>query len=222
MMIRVATLLLMLCASVSAQSPSAILARLDRFAASFHSLRASVEYTEHTAQLPADMDTHEAGVLSLQRSAGKIQIMIVFTGADSRSVLLRGETAEIYYPKLNEKHEYDIRKYRNLAQTLLLLGFGMSGRDLAAHYEVRNLPAETIAAQRSTHLELIPKSADVLKEMKKVDLWISDKNDCAVQQRFDFPGGGYKIGLFSDVQINLPLPANTFELPKSAKRVRMN
>lgn len=206
-----------------AQPATEILGRLDRFAPLFEGIRATVRYTEHTAPLSEDSDTNETGALTIQQSSpGKVQLMIAFTGTDANTVVLRGQIVEQYYPKLDEIHEVDIRKYRDLAQTLLLLGFGMSGRELAAHYEIGNLRRETVESQPATHLDLVPKSPDVLKDLKNVELWIADKTDCAVRQKFYFPGGSYKIARFSDVEINPKLPASAFDLPKHAKRVRMN
>jgi outer membrane lipoprotein-sorting protein len=189
----------------------------------FRGIRATVRYTEHTAPLSEEFDTTETGVLTIQQSSpGKVQVKIAFSGSDANTLVLRGQTVEQYYPKLDEIHEYDIRKYRDLAQRLLLLGLGMSGRELAAHYEIGSSRRETIDGQPSIHLELVPKSPEVLRDLKKVELWIADKTDCAVQQKLHFPGGSYKITKFSDIEINPNLPRSAFDLPKHAKRVRMN
>jgi len=221
--IRVGALLTLAAGGLWAQSPTEVLTRLDRFAPSLRALRAVVRYTDHTAPLSEDSDTHETGTLTIRRSSpGKLQFMIAFSDPDAHTVVLSGQKAELYYPKLDEIREYDIRKYRDLAQTLLVLGFGTSGRDLAAHYQIADLRHETVESQPSTHLELTPRSSEVLKELKKVELWIADKNDCLVQQKLYFPGGSYKIARFSAVEINPNLDSSVFDLPKHAKRVRMN
>jgi outer membrane lipoprotein-sorting protein len=105
---------------------------------------------------------------------------------------------------------------------MFLLGFGTAGRDLAANYEIRDLRPETVDSQAATHLELIPKSPDVLKQLNRMELWISERSQCPVRQKFHFPDGSYRTVTFSSLQLNPALPASTFDLPKSARRVRMN
>jgi outer membrane lipoprotein-sorting protein len=220
--IRVGTLLSLAMGCCCAQTAPDVLARLNRFAPSLRALRASVHYTEHIAAVP-ELDTHETGTFMIQRSSpGKLLLMIDFTGADANTVVLRGETVEQYYPKLDEIKVYDIRKYRDLTQRLLLLGFGMSGRDLQSNYEIRDVRHDTVESQPVTHLELVPKAAEVLKQLKRVEIWIADQNDCAVLQKLYFPGGDYKIAQFSNVEVNPKIDASSFDLPKHAKRVRVN
>jgi hypothetical protein len=38
---------------------------------------------------------------------------------------VRGQIAKVYLPKLNKMQEYDIRAYKDVAQKLFLLGFGI-------------------------------------------------------------------------------------------------
>jgi outer membrane lipoprotein-sorting protein len=99
--------------------------------------------------------------------------------------------------------------------------FGTPGRELAENYEVSNLGSERVESQDSVHLELIPKASDVLKQLTRVDLWISAKNNCPVQQKFQLPSGDYRLVTFSNVSTNPP-PQSALDLPGKAKRQRMN
>ena len=119
--------------------------------------------------------------------------------------------------------EYDIGKYKDLAQKLILLGFGMAGRELAANYDISNLGGERVGSQDSVRLQLTPRTPEVLKQLSRVDLWISLKTNCPVQQKFYMPGGDYRLVTYSDVRVNPPhLPNSALDLPKNAKRERMN
>jgi len=204
-----------------AQPTAEFLARLDRLAKTFTGAKAAIRNTNHYASgLPDDIQT---GVFLLKRDSGtKVRMRIDFTGSNTYTVSLHDQLAEEYHPKLNEIHEYDIRKYKEMSQTLFLLGFGMSGKQLAANYDLRELRREKAGGENATRVELVPKSADVLKAITKIDLWISDRTDCAVQQKFYFPGGDYRLVEFSDVRVNPNIPSSELELPKGAKRVRMN
>jgi outer membrane lipoprotein-sorting protein len=204
-----------------AQSTAEIFSRLDQAARSFIGATAAIRVTTHTRVI--DEDETQVGTVAVKRdSHNRIQFLINFTGPDAQAIAFRGQTLQIYYPKLNTVREYDIGKYKDLAQKLILLGFGMPGRELAENYEVSNLGDEPVQSQDSIHLQLTPRAPDVLRQLSRVDLWISLQTNCPVQQKFYLPGGDYRLARFSDVKVNPPLPASALDLPKGAKRERMN
>jgi outer membrane lipoprotein-sorting protein len=204
-----------------AQSTSDIFSRLDQAAHSFTSATASIRVTNHTAII--DEDDTQIGTVAVRRnSPTELYFLITFAGQAAQSIAFRGKTLQIYYPRLNTIREYDISKYKDLAQKLILVGFGMAGRELAANYDVTNLGNEHVQSQDSVHLQLIPKASEILKQLNRVDLWVSLRNDCPVQQKFYMPGGDYRLVTYSDVKLNPPLPASALDLPKGAKHERVN
>jgi outer membrane lipoprotein-sorting protein len=204
-----------------AQSTAEVLSRLDRAAQSFQGAKASIQVTTHTKII--DEDEVQVGTVTAKRySPGEIEFLINFTGRDTQGLALRGQIFQIYYPKANLVREYPVGKYRDLAQKLILLGFGMPGHELADNYEVVNLGGERVQSQDSVHLQLTPKASDVLKQLNRVDLWISLKTNCPIQQKFYMPSGDYRLATYSDIKINPHLSATALDFPKSAKRDRMN
>jgi outer membrane lipoprotein-sorting protein len=203
------------------QSNAEILSRLDQAAHSFTAATASIRVTTHTAII--DEDDTQVGTVAVKRySPTEMHFLITFTGPDAQALAFRGQTLQIYYPKLNTVREYDIGKYKDLAQKLILLGFGMTGRELAANYDIANFGSEHVQGQDSVHLQLTPKASEVLKQLSKVDLWISLKNNCPVQQKFYLPGGDYRLVTYSDLETKPHLPESAFDLPKTAKHERVN
>jgi outer membrane lipoprotein-sorting protein len=216
---RAFSLLILAVIPAPAQQASIILARLDRFAPTFTAARAAIRSVNHTAVI--NEDETELGVLAVKKyGPGKLRFRVDFNGENAFTVVLGDQLAEVYHPKIDEIQEYDIRKYRDIAQKMFLLGFGTAGRELAANFEIRDVRSENVESQGSTHLELVPKSADVRRQLAKVELWISDKNACPLQQKFWYPDASFRTVTFSGLQINPNLPSSTFDLPKSAKRVR--
>lgn len=205
-----------------AQSTAEILTRLDQAATSFAGATASIRVITHTGIINED-ETQIGNVAVKRSSPHEMRFLINFTGPDAQEIALHDRTLQIYYPKLNTVREYDIGKYRDLAQKLILLGFGMPGRELADSYDISNLGSERVESQDSVHLQLTPKASEVLKQLSRVDLWISLKTNCPVQQKFYMPGGDFRLVTYSDVSVNpRHLPTSALELPKGAKRERMN
>jgi outer membrane lipoprotein-sorting protein len=206
-------------AAATPESLENVLARMDRAAASFKDMSADVRWMQHTAAI--NQDAVDIGAILLKRSKHDIRMRVEFTSPDRKSVALQGHKLEIYYPNRNEVEEYDTGKYREMLDQFLLIGFGMSGKELAASYTVKVLGSEAVAGQPAVQLELIPKSAETLKNLKKLEMWIADTNVYPVQQKFYLPGGDYRLVTYTNVKVNTGLRDAdlALTLPKDVKRV---
>ena len=207
--------------SAAPQSGSleATLARVDRAAAGFKALSATVLMVYHTAVI--NDDTVDSGTMLLKRARPREYRMFVdLTQPDPRSVALDGAKAELYYPKIKTVQEFDLGKYRGLVDQFMLLGFGNSSQELAGAYTIQVVGAQAMAGEAATQLELIPKSKQVLQHLTKVELWISDATGYPVQQRFLLPGGDYRTVTYTNVKINPNLSdsALKLQLPRGVKR----
>lgn len=206
-------------ACLQAQTSADFLGRMDEFAKTFNSAKVAIKTTDHSKGLD---DEVQSGTMIVKKSGMKTQIVIDLTGANAMTVVLGDKLAEIFHPKINEIQEYDIRQYKNSVQSSSSLGFGMSGKEIAANYDIRKFKHEMVGTQGATYLDLVPKSADVQKLIKSIEIWISDATHCPLRQIAHEPGDDTRTTEFSDLQVNPKLPGNAFDLPKSAKRTRMN
>jgi outer membrane lipoprotein-sorting protein len=200
-------------------SLAATLARMDEAAARFKGLQADMQKISHTAVI--NEDSVDAGTIAVKRlKPYDIRVRIDFQSPNPRQVVIAGVKGAMYYPGINTVQEYDLGKSRSLVEQFMLLGFGSNSKDLESAYSIRLGGSETVAGQKTTRLELIPKSQDVLAYLKKVDLWISDAMSIAVQQKFYESGGDYLLTTYTNIKLvpNLPDSAVRLDLPKSVKR----
>jgi outer membrane lipoprotein-sorting protein len=72
----------------------------------------------------------------------------------------------------------------------LLLGFGTSGTSLKESYTLTLQGEETLDNRKVVLLELIPKTADVLKQLSKIQLWLDESSWLPIQQKFYETGSG--------------------------------
>lgn len=202
------------------QPAASFLDVMDHFSRTFTGAKANIRSIVHTQSI-ADDDA-ETGVIFVKRSGASSQFRIDFKTPNEYTAAIRDRTAEVYHPKLNEIQVYDLSSYKDIAQKLFLLGFGMPGRELAADYEIRNLKHETVDGQVATYLDLVSTSPEVRKQLKSIEVWISDATLCPVRQIFHMPDGSSRTAEFSAMEVNPKFPGGTFDLPKGAKRVKAN
>lgn len=200
---------------------NAVLNRMGQEAASFKQITANV--TKLTYVNVLHDSTTESGAMWLRRQGRKIQMVSEVKSPAERWVGIDGDQAEIYSPKINEVDIYDLGKHRGLVDQFLLLGFGSSGKSLEEHYNVTVKPGgpELVSGQNATHLELVPKAADIRKQIEKVELWIPLDSGHPIQQKFVQPGGDYYLITYSDIKLNPNLPDRFFQLhlPANVNRV---
>jgi outer membrane lipoprotein-sorting protein len=190
-----------------------VLARMNREADSFRQITAQLKKTEFTAVL--DDRSVESGKLWLARTGHKIAMRVDITQPQPKAVGVEGDAAQVYYPKMGKTGTvqiYDLGKAGALVDQFLVLGFGSSGKELLKNYAVTLGGEETVGGQKTSRLVLVPKSAKVLEQIQKVELWIPLDAGHPVQQKIYEPGGNYYLFTYSDLKLNPGLPESAFRL----------
>lgn len=225
MHVKSSPLTLVLCAAITlvnlfgAETLESVLARMDAAAATFRSMTAQLKQVSHTAVI--NDTTTETGVVFMKRpKPNDTRLLIDFRQPNPRSAAFRGNKGEIYYPKIQTVHEYDLRRYKSLVDQYLLLGFGSTSRDLRKNYNLKLLGEEQVLGKNTARLELIPKSKEALEHLRKVEMWIPAGEGYPIQQKFYYPSGDYHLASYSDLRWNPDLSddAVTLKLPKGVKR----
>ena len=153
-----------------------------------------------------DDKTTEAGTVTMQRINKKdTRAVIEFSGEAARTLTLQGRTVRIYYPNLKQYQDYDVGKTVNVNQ-FLLLGFGSSGKELSANYNIQSGGTEKIAGTETTKLVLTPKDKKAQEHLKVAEIWVPNSSADPIQQRFTEPSGNYRLVTYSKIAINPPLP----------------
>jgi outer membrane lipoprotein-sorting protein len=220
MIIKPSALILLAAAlPVSAETAPDVLARMDGEAPTFHQITAKLKKTEFTEVL--NDTTVETGNMWLRRTKGGLVMRTEFTTPkNQRSVGVEGNKAEIYYPNINTVQIYNLGKFGSLVDQFLVLGFGSSGKDIEKNYTVTFGGEETVGGQKTSQLELIPRSEKVRGQFDRIELWIPLKAGHPVQQRLNQPNGNYYLFTYTDIKLNPGLPAADFrlKLPDGAKK----
>jgi len=201
--------------NAAAQTLDELLARMDQNAMTFKSMSAKLRYMSYVAVIKES--TVSTGTLTMKRSRREAMVLVDFTEPDPKTVAVAGTKVAIYLPKLQTVEEYDLGKS---VEKYLALGFGASGKELKADYTLQALGADAVDGQKAMRLELTPKSKEVLKQLPRIELWISAATGYPIQQKLHQTGGDYMLDTYSDVVVNPRLPDSAYKLnlPKGVKK----
>jgi outer membrane lipoprotein-sorting protein len=195
----------------------AVLAQLDQSARDFHSLSADVERTKVTVVVN-DRFT-ESGTILVRGE----KMLLELKTPDPRTILRAGDNLYIYEPGLKRVEEFNLGKNRGLVDQFLLLGFGTPGKELRNGYEISLIGEPTLDDKKTLELELAPKSADVLKQFSKIQIWFDESLWLPAQQQlFEAGSGDYMIVHYSKIIRNPNIPDSKFKprWPKGTEKIK--
>ena len=192
--------------SARAESLDAVLAHMDAAARQFQSFSAHIRQTDYTAAIDdSDVST---GEVRMKRGKSGVSMVIEYGEPNPRSIGISGHTVQIYSPKANVVDIYDTSKYTARVDQYLLLGFGTTSAELRKNYDVKLGGVDP----QGTRLELIPRSAEALKLVSKIELWIPEGQGSPVQEKITKASKDTLLVEYSDMKLNPPLPDSAFEL----------
>jgi len=208
--------------AVTAASLDDVFAKMNAAAPKFSSMMAGVQRVTYTKVL--DEKATESGVIRIRRQGKEIQVLMEVSKPDPKWVSFRGKKAQMYLPRLKTLQEYDLGKHGSLIDQFLLIGFGTTGPELQANYNVKLAGEETVAGQKTWKLQLTPKDAALKEKLQSLILWIDDSGSYPVQQQFLEPSGDYYLFTYLDVKLNPGLTEQSLRLivPPGTKRETVN
>ncbi len=199
---------------------SEILGRMDEASKYLKTVSASLDYTTYTAVVKDSTTDH--GKL-YYRNAKSPEVLVEFEAPDAKTMLFKKNKGEVFLPKMNQVMEYDLSHHSEILQQFFLLGFGTDSNSLKKAYDVKLVGEEDINGDTTALLELTPLKPNVVAQISKVQIWISEESWLPVQQKFFEPNGDYLQTKYTSVKTNRELPPSVFEIPaaKGAKRIKM-
>jgi outer membrane lipoprotein-sorting protein len=195
-----------------------VLAMMDKSARDFHTLTADIEHIKYT-DVVKDTST-ETGKLLVRRDE---KMRIEFFQPDRRTILRTGDSLFVFTPKINRVEEYDLGKNRDLVDQYVLLGFGTKSENVRKSYAVTVIGETELDHKKTVHIEVIPKSDQMRKQIAKIQMWIDEASWLPIQQKF-FESGSedYLIFHYTNVMKNLKIGDNQFkqDWPKGVTRTK--
>jgi outer membrane lipoprotein-sorting protein len=193
-------LCLLFCALLlQGQDAQSVLQRMDKAAPAFKAMTADLKMMTYIKIL--DDKTTDAGTVTVQRvKKNDTRAFIQFSGEAARNLTLQGQKVVIYYPNLNQYQDYDLGKTVNVNQ-FLLLGFGSSGKELSASYDIKSAGTEKIAGTETTKLLLTPKDLKTQEHLKTAEIWVPNDSANPIQQQFNEPSGNYRLVTYTNIKL---------------------
>ena len=185
-----------------------VLSQMDAASAKFQSAQADFSFDLYTAVVQShDVQT---GTIAFRRAAGATQmIMHVKTddgGPSLKDVLYKNGELDYYQPAVKQE---TILKAGSNYERYFTLGFGGSGKDLAANWNIKDLGSETVDGVQTAKLDLTPKTPS--DQFTHITIWIDPQRGVSLKQEVFQDSGDSRTATYSNIKLN-DVPASAFTL----------
>ena len=180
------------------------LAKLDASSAKFKNAQADF----HKDDLDHVMHDHTLsnGNVYFTRSGAAVEAGIKINGQNARIASYKNGVLRDFTPgPANCYNTIDSSQNKAKTESFLTLGFGGSGRDLAAKWTITDLGPEMVDGVKTEKLELVSKDQGVRNNFSKVTLWMDLERDISIKQQFLVAGlGDVNTATYTNIRYNVP------------------
>jgi outer membrane lipoprotein-sorting protein len=204
-----------------------VLAQMDAASAKFQSAQADLRQ-ELFSKVVHDTET-QTGQVYFIRKGGSTQMGLRMLPPDAKPgdqpaqiVEFKDNKARVFNPGTNQVDEFTASgKNQALAQTLMTLGFGGSGSDLAKAWTISDLGPEQMSDGNKTvdveKLDLKPKDASIANLYSHITIWVDPARDISLKQVSFEASGGTTTGdtrtvFYTSIRLNQKVDEGPFAI----------
>jgi outer membrane lipoprotein-sorting protein len=205
-----------------AQNLPVVLAKLDAASAHFRNAQADLRYDNYTFVVRAH--SLETGSLYIERIANGDRMGAVFfdpgVSTPARIVNYGDGELRIYTPGTNQEDVFSAGANQAKYDTFLTLGFGGSGKSLAAAWNITDKGPATINGIPTEQLDLVSKDPAIRNTFTHITVWIDLTRGLSVRQIFYAPNGDTRTADYTNIRENQSIDRKPYDIKKGAQIVR--
>lgn len=192
-----------------------VLRRLDVAAANFHSTSADFEFDAIETDPVYDKDV-QTGMVYYERKGNAFQMGVHIADHNGKPApkiyTFSSGVFRLFEPGIDQVTTF---AKAGKFESYVMLGFGASGKDLEAKWNIKYLGSEDLmdgkTAVKTEILELVAKDPEVRRNLTKVTIWVDVDRAVSLKQVLNFGPSNTRISLYSNIKVNRPsIPAGAF------------
>ena len=176
-----------------------VLAQMDAASAKFQNAQADFIWDNYTKVV----DDHEqqTGTIYFERVGGQTQMAALVQQPTRKTVVYKDATLSYYDPSLDQLNVFSAGKNKAQYESFLTLGFGGSGKDLKAAWQITDLGPETVDGVATEKLDL---QSDPAKgaNIVHITVWVDPARAVSLKQIFYYTSGDTRTCTFTHIKYN--------------------
>jgi outer membrane lipoprotein-sorting protein len=193
-----------------------VLRQMDDASAKFHTAEASFTWTQYNKVIDDIAETQQ-GKIYFRRAGEETQMSADIVQPSAKLVIFSDGKIQIYQPRIDQVDIYNAGAHREEFDSLLVLGFGGSGRDMMKSFDIKYQGTENVDGVATAKLDLTPRADKVRQQLPHILLWIDPQRGLSMQQKLFQANGDYRLAKYSDIQLNQKISDDKFKLKTTGK-----
>lgn len=181
-----------------------VLAQLDVASSHFQSAQADFAWDQYTAVV----QNHDVqkGTIAFRRGSKSVAMVAhIKTDNDQPSpkdVLFKDGEVRLYQPQIKQETVLAAGANRQQYESYSTLGFGGSGRDLAAQWNISYGGSEKIDGVETAKLDLTSKHPSPNNMFTHITIWVDPVHSTSLRQQFFEPSGDVRTATYTSILLN--------------------
>jgi outer membrane lipoprotein-sorting protein len=191
-----------------------LLAQMDAASARFQNAQADFVWDNYTKVV----DDHElqSGTIYFEKAGGETEMAAIIAKPARKVVVYKQGTLSYYDASLDQLNVFGAGKNKAQFENFLTLGFGGSGKDLKAAWQIDDLGPDTIDGAAVEKLDLKSQQAKDNAHIDHITIWVDPARAVSLKQVFYYTSGDTRTCAFKVTGYNSKkLPKGVFEVPKA-------
>jgi len=195
-----------------------VLAQMDAASAKFKNAQADFVTDNYTKVV----DDHElqSGATYFERGGGQTEMSALLQKPAKRTIVYKDGVLSYYDPSTDQLSVFSAGKNKAQYESFLTLGFGGSGKDLKAAWQIEDLGPEKPGGDIEK-LDLKSQQAKDSAQIDHITIWVDPTRAVTLKQVFYYASGNTRTTIFTNVKYNQKkLPTGVFDVPKAKSVVQ--
>ncbi|MBT9332896.1 outer membrane lipoprotein-sorting protein [Acidipila sp. 4G-K13] len=196
---------------------------MDGAAQKFRSATADFSADQYTAVV----QSHEMqkGTTAFRRNGNAVEMAVHIVSDNDqpseRQLLYKDGELDYYQASIKQETIFSAGANRQQYESFLTLGFGGSGRDLTASWNVTLQGMEAIDGVQTAKLDLVSKQDSVRNNFSHITVWIDPSRSISLKQVFYAPSGDTRTVTYSNIRYNTSVSSSVFTLHAAPGTVKV-
>jgi outer membrane lipoprotein-sorting protein len=135
------------------------------------------------------------------------RMLITYTSPDRKTICFDGNRLVVRYGDRGEPERIDIT---GIMKTVNKYFTSASPDDLRRAFTIRAFIDPDLPGFHQ--IDLVPRRKQIRQGLERLQIWVTRDSYMLGQLKMSFPGGDSDVFTLDDVQLNVPVPAGTFDL----------
>ena len=161
--------------------------------------------------------TTQTGTIFFAKEKGSTVMGARISSPSLRLIEFRNGVLRMFDPTSDHLTTINTQKNKAQVESFLTVGFGGSGKDLAAAWKIADLGDEVVDGVKTAKLDLVPKDPAVLANCTHMTIRVDPVRGIELKQSLYMPSEDYRTAVYTNIKYNQRVDEKPYQIKTDSK-----